>query len=175
LLGIPNKMPTGKAVNESDFIPSSSNQRPSFGMRVAKDSPEAYLRVTKLKPDSEPWNAGIRAGDVIKEIKLEADADGKPLTKPERFVASDLSLEKAGEVFQRPDLDRVKLVVASGGGGSDREVELNRKSVMLLDFAELEKAGFSQEGRSWYQGRIGRLKGQLRAMQSDKVSTLRRV
>jgi hypothetical protein len=160
-LGIPSLLPSEKALDPNDFVQDTTKQqRPIFGMRVAKTK-DGYLQVTKVKPNSAPFEAGLRGGEIIREIRHEVDNQGNPLAKPEVFSAQNLSPEEASKLFQKEDMDRVKLVLANDDGGQVREVELNRNSALLLDFNELEKASFTPEGRDWYSGRMGKLRGQF--------------
>jgi hypothetical protein len=160
-LGIPSLLPSEKALDPNDFLQDTTKHlRPIFGMRLTKTK-NGYLQVTKVKPNSEPYEAGLRGGEVIREIRHEVSNDGNPLAQPEVFAPQELSLDEVTKLLQREDMDRVKLAVANDESGQTRLIELNRNSALLLDFNELEKASYTKEGRDWYQGRMGRLRGQF--------------
>jgi hypothetical protein len=160
-LGIPNALPQEKPLDPNDFVPDTSKQvRPTFGMRLTKSN-DGYLQLTKVKPNSEPSEKGLVGGDIIREIRHDVDNQGNPLAAPEVFATQKLSLDDASQLFQREDMDRIKLVVTKAQSGETLEIDLNRNAALLLDFNELEKASYTPEGRNWYQGRMGKLRGQF--------------
>ncbi len=172
-LGLPDKLPSEEAVNPGELgADTTKSHRPYFGMGIVKNTARDLLQVKKLVKGSQAIEKGIEAGDFIQEIKIEVDGEGKPLPKPESYSTKGMSLDEVEKILQGEHVDVVKLVLERGGDQAV-EVELSRKTVMTLDFKELDKASFYPQQRDWYQGQVGRLKGQFApAPHDDKVFTL---
>lgn len=145
----------------------------ALGMRVNKEKPDEPLKVIKTVKDSGAEKAGIKTGDVITKIERAVDSDGKPLDKPETFTAAALSLDEAAALLRGQPHTKIKVTVEHDG--TPREIELTREvETVELQFKELERAAYSQATRQYYEGKIGKVKGQFVPTSNSRVFSLTR-
>jgi C-terminal processing protease CtpA/Prc len=86
-----------------------------IGLEVEVDSATGNLRVVTPIFDGPAYNAGIRAGDIITQIRVDTDRDGKPLPKPGVHSTKGMSVARANELFVGMADTRVVLVVTPPG------------------------------------------------------------
>src|SRR5262249_26276447 len=66
-----------------------------IGIQIRKDTNRDMLQVISPIKDSPAYKVGIKAGDVITQIKREMDSKGKPLDPPEVISTKGLRVEWA--------------------------------------------------------------------------------
>src|SRR5262249_2435184 len=66
-----------------------------IGIQIRKDTNRDMLQVISPIKDSPAYKVGVKAGDVIIQIKREMDSKGKPLDPPEIISTKGLRLDEA--------------------------------------------------------------------------------
>jgi hypothetical protein len=143
------------------------------GIRIARDDEHDRLQVVSVGKDSDAEKQGLKAGAAITQITQTADADGKPLEKPEVVPTKGLPLEKAVALLKGKPQTKVKLTVEEDGAA--RDVEITRaEETVSLQFKELERAAYSPATRRYYEGKFGKITGQFVASPNPRVFGLAR-
>ncbi len=106
---------------------------PGVGIQIRRDAVRDGLLVATPIKDSPAYKAGIQAGDLITEIRLEVDKDGKPLPKeaPRVFSTKGMRTDDAVNLILGAPKSPVTLVVQREGESEPKVFNLNRNFVMV--------------------------------------------
>lgn len=69
------------------------------GLKIISDPESGMLQVVTPTYQAPAHQAGLRAGDVITNIVIETDLDGRPLPRPQEFSTKGMSTARAQELF----------------------------------------------------------------------------
>jgi hypothetical protein len=132
----------------------------ALGMRIDRDPDSDALKVLKLGKDSPAGKAGIEAGDHITQITLTVDDNGKPLPKPEIVPAKGLELSDMVAKLEGPPNTPVRVTIERDGQTSDKDI-MREVQTVDLQFKELERLAYTPAQRQYFEGKIGKIKGQF--------------
>src|SRR5205823_3049668 len=130
------------------------------GLRITKDTARDALEVTRVTKDSPAEQAGLKLGDVILQFARFFDDGGEPLSKPEIIPTKGLTLEPALAKLKGKPGSKVTVQYVRE---SEQPAECSityRADIRDLQFKELEQAAYNPTARQFWEGKIGRLKGQ---------------
>jgi C-terminal peptidase prc len=97
-----------------------------IGIQIRKDTNRDMLQVISPIKDSPAYKVGIKAGDVITQIKREMDSKGKPLDPPEVISTKGLRLDEAVKKILGKENTKVKLTIERKGEPKPMEFEITR-------------------------------------------------
>ena len=100
-----------------------------IGVQIRPDAARDRLTVVTPILGSPAYKAGMKAGDVITQIKREYDSQGKKLDKPEVISTKGLPIEEAVKKIVGKAGTNVKLTVEREGVDKPIEFELTRGTV----------------------------------------------
>jgi C-terminal peptidase prc len=106
---------------------------PGVGIQIRRDAVRDGLLVATPIKGSPAYKAGIQAGDLITEIRLEVDKNGNPL-KPDAqrvFSTKGMRTEDAVNLILGEPRTPVTLVVKRDGEKDDKVFNLSRNFVMV--------------------------------------------
>lgn len=149
----------------------AGNYVENTGLQIIKHKARDLIQVVAVIRDSPAEKAGISVNDFLTHISA-AEADGKPLAKPETVAVKGLTVEEAAKKLRGKPQTKVKLTIEREGY-EPQEIELTRAlDVLDLGFMELQGAAYTPAARQYYQGRIVRLKGQYKPSNNERVFSL---
>jgi len=102
-----------------------------IGIQIRKDPARDMLLVVTPIKDSPAYKAGIKAGDVITEIRREVDSQGEPLNPPEVLPTKGLPIDEAVKKILGQADTQVKLKVEREGVDKPLEFEITRGTVNI--------------------------------------------
>lgn len=106
---------------------------PGVGIQIRRDAVRDGLLVATPIKGSPAHRAGIQAGDLITEIRLEVDKFGKPLAPDAQrvFSTKGMKTDDAVNIILGAPESPVTLMVHREGETADREFKLRRNYVMI--------------------------------------------
>ncbi len=106
---------------------------PGVGIQIRRDAVRDGLLVATPIKDSPAYKAGIQAGDLITEIRLEVDKTGKPLAPDAQrvFSTKGMKTEEAVNLILGAPGTPVTLVVQREGHDKPLEFRINRNFVLV--------------------------------------------
>lgn len=106
---------------------------PGVGIQIRRDAVRDGLLVTTPIKNSPAFHAGIQAGDLITEIRLEVDKTGRPLQpdQPRIFSTKGMKTEDAVNLILGAPGTPVTLVVQREGQEKPLEFRINRNFVLV--------------------------------------------
>jgi hypothetical protein len=146
----------------------------AVGMRVDRDPETETLKVIKVGKDGPAGKAGLEAGDRITQITLSVDDAGKPLPKPEVIPAKGLDLSDVVAKLEGPPNTPVKVTVERDGKTTDKEI-IREVQTVDLQFKELERLAYTPAQRQYFEGKIGKIKGQFVPSGTGRAFSLTRL
>jgi C-terminal peptidase prc len=97
-----------------------------IGIQIRKDTARDMLMVVTPIKDSPAYKAGIKAGDVITEIKREMDSKGKKIDPPEVTSTKGMRIDEAVKKILGQKNTKVKLIIERKGEDKPKEFEITR-------------------------------------------------
>lgn len=106
---------------------------PGVGIQIRRDAVRDGLLVATPIKNSPAYHAGIQAGDLITEIRLEVDKTGKPLKpdEPRVFSTKGMKTEEAVNLILGAPGTPVTLVVQREGHDQPLEFRIKRNFVLV--------------------------------------------
>ena len=106
---------------------------PGVGIQIRRDAVRDGLLVATPIKGSPAYRAGIQAGDLITEIRLEVDKFGKPLASDAQrvFSTKGMKTDDAVNIILGAPGSPVTLVVQREGTADPKEFNLKRNYVMI--------------------------------------------
>jgi carboxyl-terminal processing protease len=106
---------------------------PGVGIQIRRDAVRDGLLVATPIKGSPAHRAGIQAGDLITEIRLEVDKNGKPLTADAQrvFSTKGMKTEDAVNIILGAPNSPVTLMIHREGTAEPKEFNLKRNFVMV--------------------------------------------
>jgi carboxyl-terminal processing protease len=106
---------------------------PGVGIQIRRDAVRDGLLVASPIKGSPAYRAGIQTGDLITEIRLEVDRDGKPLPpdKPRVHSTKGMKTDDAVNLILGAPNTPVTLVVQREGEKEPKTFKLNRAYVLV--------------------------------------------
>ena len=111
------------------FRADTSGSFTGIGIQVRREpSRDMLIVVTPIK-DSPAYKAGVKTGDLIKEIKRDMDSEGNPYEKTEVINAVGLPLDDAVKKIVGKPGTKVRLVFERQGSPKPVELEFTRATI----------------------------------------------
>jgi carboxyl-terminal processing protease len=106
---------------------------PGVGIQIRRDAVRDGLLVATPIKGSPAYKAGIQAGDLITEIRLEVDKFGKPLAADAQrvFSTKGMKTDDAVNIILGAPGSPVTLIVQREGSSEPKEFNLKRNYVMI--------------------------------------------
>jgi len=116
---------------------------PGVGIQIRRDAVRDGLLVATPIKDSPAHKAGIQAGDLITEIRLEVDKTGKPLQPDAQrvFSTKGMKTEEAVNLILGAPGTPVTLVVQREGHDKPLEFRINRNFVLVETVHGVQRDG----------------------------------
>ncbi|MCS7020544.1 MAG: S41 family peptidase [Gemmataceae bacterium] len=116
---------------------------PGVGIQIRRDAVRDGLLVATPIKGSPAHKAGIQAGDLITEIRLEVDKTGKPLKpdEPRIFSTKGMKTEEAVNLILGAPGTPVTLVVQREGHDQPLEFRINRNFVLVETVHGVQRNG----------------------------------
>lgn len=168
-------MMRGMHTGELDSTSVSGRMVENTGMRVDKFAGQEYPVIVGLSEGGPAEKAGLKLKDALVSITRSTDADGKALPKPETIDLKGLAIDDVVNKLSGKPQTTFQLAVEKGGAEKQTVSVTRTADVIDLGFLELNDAALSSERRSYYSGKMGRLKGQFLPGANDRMFRLARI
>src|SRR5262249_6644154 len=112
------------------FKADTTGSYTGIGIQVRRDPARDLLMVVSPIKDSPAYQAGVKAGDLILEIRREIDSDGKALTAPEVIKGLGLQLDDAVKKIVGKAGTKVRILFERSGESQPVEFEFVRASIV---------------------------------------------
>jgi len=124
---------------------------PGVGIQIRRDAVRDGLLVATPIKDSPAHKAGIQAGDLITEIWLDVDKNGKPLPGGRvKHSTKGLKTEDAVNLILGEPGSPVTLIVQREGEKEPKEIVIRRNYVMVETVHGVQRKGKDNEEWSYY-------------------------
>jgi hypothetical protein len=162
----------GISINANDLDEAASGKYvENAGLQVTKESVNDPIQVVSVVAGGPAAKAGMKARDLIIEIRREQDAQGKMLAQP--TLLKGLALEKAVQELKGKPGSKVKLTLEHPEEPKPEVIELTyAEDVIPVEFNTLQGAAYTPSLRQYYAGRKVQLVGQYAPGNNDRTFTL---
>jgi hypothetical protein len=165
---------SGSSINVNDLDPSAAGKYvENTGLQITKASGRDGIHVVSVVADGPAAKAGIKAGDLITQIKRDKEEAGKSPNQPEVTSLKDLSVDEAVTKLKGKPQTKIHLTIERTGETKPAEIELTRAAdVIPLEFNTLQGAAYTPGSRQFYEGKVVQLVGQYSPGRNDRTFTL---
>jgi C-terminal peptidase prc len=115
----------------SRFNQDTTGNFRGIGIQIRENRTQGALQVVTPLKDSPAYHAGLKAGDLIKEIVREVDEEGNPLSPPEVISTKGMTTTDAVKKIQGKPGTKVKLIVQREGIDHPLEFEVTRDVIKI--------------------------------------------